>query len=131
MNEQAIINTGMPPEVAELGLEGRFVDLMHQIKELHDKIKKEDLHSAAEYIPVMANVIRHVTTKDPVQCFYEAKLRAQPAGAPSYRTIAIAEARIVEEHMPAFRGLLNYDTKDYPINRLPDAVKKTIKDAQK
>ncbi len=116
----------MPKEVGEIKLDEDYVNLMNEVKELYDDVKREGLHGAAEYVPLMANLVRHVTTMDPVQAFYQAKLRAQPAGADSYRSIARSEIKQILGVMPAFDGLVEFDDNEYPLNRLPEAVQGTI-----
>ncbi len=123
----------MPEEIFELGedLPPRYFKAMEEVRKLHDDLKGEGLHSAAQYAPVMANLITHVVTLDPNQLFYQAKLRAQAAGADSYRTIALQEIQQGLAKMPAFNGLIEYDgTFYYPLNRLPEAVNGIIKKAQ-
>lgn len=123
----------MPREIFELGndLPPRYFKAMEEVRKLHDDLKGEGLHSAAQYAPVMANLITHVVTMDPNQLFYQAKLRGQAAGADSYRTIALQEMEQGLEKMPAFEGLIEYDsTPYYPLNRLPEAVNGAIKRAK-
>lgn len=119
----------MPKEISELeeSLEFRFHEVAGDAKILHDDLKNSKLHSAAEYVPIMANLIRHVATKDPVQCFYEAKLRCQAAGADSYRTIELQEIHSVLNIMPSFKGLVEFDnTPSYALNRLPETTRMAI-----
>ncbi|HLD97752.1 MAG TPA: FAD-dependent thymidylate synthase [Candidatus Nanoarchaeia archaeon] len=118
----SVIGYHMPEEVAEVGLESEFELAMLKTKQIYDDLIKRGEYVAAEYIPVMANLVRHVVTKDPVQCMYEAKLRSQSAGADSYRSIAIQEIEQVLDIMPAFRGLVEFDKGVYPLNRLPEKV---------
>ncbi|MFA4960630.1 MAG: FAD-dependent thymidylate synthase [Candidatus Pacearchaeota archaeon] len=116
----------MPKEISLTGqgLPEKFEKLLEEIKRLHDDLKSEGMHSAAQYAPVMANLIHHVTTMDPNQLFYQAQLRCQPAGADSYRTIALQEIRQGLKILPAFRGLISFDNKNsYLLNRLPEAIK--------
>lgn len=120
----------MPEEIFELGedLPVRYFKVMEEVKKLHDNLKEEGLHSAAQYAPAMANLITHIVTLDPNQLFYQAKLRAQAAGADSYRTIALQEMQQGLDKLPAFKGLIEYDaTPYYPLNRLPEAVNRIIK----
>ena len=112
----------MRSEIGEMGLGDRFRSLMERVRALSDDLKLAGYHEAAEYVPVMANTIRHVVTKDPTQCFYEAGLRTQPAGADSYREIARQEIEQVLGVMPSFKGLIPYDGEHYPLNRLPEQV---------
>ncbi len=119
----------MPEEISSLNspLEERFHKIALEAKSLHDDLKNSNYHSAAEYVPIMANLIRHVATKDPVQCFYEAKLRAQAAGADSYRRIAREEIHQVLDVMPSFKGLVEFDdTPSYPLNRLPEKIRMAV-----
>ncbi|MEK6897965.1 MAG: FAD-dependent thymidylate synthase [Nanoarchaeota archaeon] len=116
----------MPKEIGEIGLEKEFVHLMYEVKELHDELRTKHFHEAAEYVPVMANLVRHVVTMDPVQAFYQAKLRTQPAGAETYRGIARQEIKQVLELMPSFKGFVEFDNNDYVLNRLPEAVNGVI-----
>ncbi len=123
----------MPGEIFELGndLPPRYFKAMEDVRKLHDDLKGEGLHSAAQYAPVMANLITHVVTLDPNQLFYQAKLRAQAAGADSYRAIALREIQQGLDKMPTFNGLIEYDgTFYYPLNRLPEAVNGIIKKAK-
>jgi hypothetical protein len=117
-----VIGFSMPEEIAQIGLEGEFLKLMAGVKQVHCKFMDAGLEYISEYIPLMANHVRHVVTEDPVQAFYVAKLRAQPAGAPSYRRIAQEETKIVLEKMPAFNGLVKYDTNHYELGRLEEYV---------
>ncbi len=119
----AKIGYNMPSEIAEIGLGDEFRGLMGEVKQFYEKLESHGLRSIAEYVPLMANLIRHVTTKDPVQCFYEAKLRTQPAGNDSYRNIAQQEIKQVLEAMPSFENFVERDMNYYPLNRLPEAVK--------
>lgn len=119
----------MPKEISSLdaNLEKRFHEVARDAKVLHDDLIDVGLHSAAEYVPLMANIIRHVATKDPVQAFYEAKLRCQAAGADSYRTIALSEIHQTLKLMPSFDGLVEFDdTPNYPLNRLPETTRMAI-----
>lgn len=122
----SVIGYHMPKEIGGIGLEKEFVALIHKVKDLHDDLKADGFHEVSEYIPVMANLVRHVTTKDPVQAFYEAKLRTQAAGIDSYRTIARQEIKQVLDVMPSFREFVEFDNNEYPLNKLPEAVKNTI-----
>ncbi|RMD45878.1 hypothetical protein D6829_01040 [Candidatus Pacearchaeota archaeon] len=120
----------MPEEISFLegGLDEDFEKVLKEVKDLHDDLKNEEMHSAAQYVPVMANLIEHVVTMDPNQLFYQAKLRCQPAGADSYRKIALQEIEQGLEHLPAFRGLIDFDsTPKYPLNRLVEAVNGKIR----
>jgi len=118
----SVIGYHMRPEIDKMGLESEFREMMDKVKQFYDKLKSEGFTESAEYVPVMANIIRHITTKDPVQCFYEASLRTQSAGADSYREIAKMEIEQVLRVMPSFRGLIPYDAGNYPLNRLPEKV---------
>ena len=116
----------MPAEISSLGgdLESRFHDALIDVKTLHDNLVNAGMHSSAEYVPLMANTIRHVVTEDPVQAMYFAKLRAQAAGADSYRTVAIQETDQLLDLIPSFRGLVEYDsTPSYALNRLPETIR--------
>lgn len=126
-----MVGYSVPQEIKEIGLEGRFVDRMNAGKKLHDDLIAAGLPAVAEYTPAMANIIRHVVTKDPVQEFYEAKLRAQAAGIDSYRTIAHQEIEAALELMPAFKGLVDYDPAKYALNRLPEKTRGYIRGRQK
>jgi thymidylate synthase ThyX len=121
-NRYSVIGYNMPKEVAEIGLGSEFVIMMHEVKAMYDAIRAEGMYGAAEYVPVMANVLRHVTTKDVVQCLYEGPLRTQPAGIDSYRSIVQKEIRQLVELMPAFEGLIPYDLNYYELGRLPELV---------
>ncbi len=79
----------------------------------------------------MANVIRQAVTMDPVQAFYQARLRSQPAGADTYRTIAQQEIHQVLDKMPAFNGLVIFDDNYYPLNRLPEKTDGYIRSKKK
>jgi len=122
----SVMGYHMPEGIQEIGLKREFVNLMEEVKKLHNDMKRVGLHGAAEYTPLMANLVRHVVTMDPAQAFYQAKLRAQPAGENSYRNIARQEIKQVLELMPAFDGLIEFDDGDHPLNRLPEAVEGTI-----
>ena len=123
----SVIGYHMPPEIAEIGLEKEFVQLMFEVRDFYQKLVQAGHRSAAEYVPVMANTIRHVTTKDPVQMMYEAKLRTVPGGIDSYRAIIQQETEQVLQLMPSFRGLVEVDNSYYPLGRLAEAVKGTIR----
>lgn len=125
-NRYSVIGYNMPNEIAEIDMEEEFVSMMQEVKEVYELFKKDGLHAAAEYVPVMANVIRHVATKDPVQCFYEAKLRTQPAGIDSYRSIAQQEIKKLLKLMPVFNGLVPFDDNYYDLGRLPETTRMVI-----
>ncbi|MFC1741411.1 FAD-dependent thymidylate synthase [Nanoarchaeota archaeon] len=131
INRYSVIGYNMPKEVAEIGHDKEFVELMGEVKKVYDLFIKEGMHGAAEYVPVMANVLRHVVTKDVVQCFYEAKLRAQPAGIDSYRWIAQQEIKQLLEMMPVFKGLVPYDDKYYDLGRLHETMNMKIRKHKK
>jgi len=119
----------MPGEISKLGgnLESRFHGVARDAKRLYTDLKSAGMHSVAECVPIMANLIMHVVTKDPVQCFYEAPLRTQAAGVDSYRLIERQEIHQLLTLMPSFKGLVEFDdTPNYPLNRLPEAIKKAI-----
>lgn len=124
----------MPKEVnnLEAGLSNEFHNVANEAKILYNDLKNSKMHSVAEYVPLMANLIRHIATKDPVQSFYEAKLRAQAAGADSYRQIAISEANQTLDLLPSFKGLVEFDnTQEYALNRLPEKVRMATEKAKK
>src|SRR3989338_1218237 len=131
LGNYTVVGYHMRPEIEEIGLKKEFEELMNKVKELHDKMKEVGYHIAAEYVPLMANTIRHVVTKDPVQCFYEAELRTQAAGADSYREIALQEIKQVLDVLPSFRGLIPYDEKIHPLNRLNEKVNGYIRDQKR
>ncbi|MBW2965269.1 FAD-dependent thymidylate synthase, partial [Candidatus Woesearchaeota archaeon] len=122
-NRYGVVGYNMPKEVKEIGLESEFVSVMNDVKALYDEMISKGMYSAAQYVPVMANTLRHVVTKDVVQCFYEAKLRSQPAGIDSYRTIAIQEIEQLLDKMPAFKGLVPYTSEYHDLGRLPEAIR--------
>ncbi len=130
-NRYSVIGYNMPKEVEEIGLKDEFVKLMHEVKDFYNELIEAGHYAAAEYVPVMANVIRHVATKDPVQCFYEAKLRAQPAGIDSYRSIAQQEIKQLLDEMPVFKGLVPYDDRYYELGRLYETVSMKIRKHKK
>jgi thymidylate synthase ThyX len=116
----------MPPEIAEIGLEKEFIGLMGEVKTLYNQMLDAGLNSAAEYLPVMANRIRHVVTEDLAQVAYVAGLRTQPAGHDSYRAIAIQETEQALTLLPAFRDLITFDSKEtYTLGRLEEHILKS------
>jgi thymidylate synthase ThyX len=121
-----MIGYSIPLEVKEIGLIDQFIARMNATKEIHDRLIAAGMPHVAEYVPAMANLIRHVVTKDPVQCFYEAKLRTQPGGIDSYREIARQEIEQVLSLMPAFTGLIEYTPGEYPLNKLSEKVRTYI-----
>lgn len=123
----SVIGFHMPVEVAEVGMGQEFTSLMHEVKEFQDKLIQAGQRSAAEYVPVMANTIRQITTKDPVQQMYEAKLRTVPAGIDSYRDIVQQETEQMLKLMPSFRRLIEVDNNYYSLGRLHETVKGTIR----
>ena len=127
----AVIGFHMPQEVGEVGLENGFVNLMNEVHDFYQTLIQAGHRNAAEYVPVMANTIRHVATKDPVQMMYEAKLRTVPAGIDSYRAIIQQETEQVLKLMPSFRGLVDVDNKYYPLGRLVETVKGIIRKNKK
>ncbi|MBD3209684.1 FAD-dependent thymidylate synthase [Candidatus Woesearchaeota archaeon] len=130
-NRYGVVGYNMPKEVAAIGLEKVFEARMDEVKELYEAIKANpEFRDAAEYIPVMANVVRHVVTKEPVQMFYEAGLRTQPAGIDSYRSIIQQEMEQTFELMPAFRGLVKVNNDYYDLGRLPEKVNSKIRKAR-
>lgn len=123
------------PEEIDL-IEGRnaeeYMKLLGAVSKLHDDLRAAGLQSAAEYAPVMAHMISHIVTMDPNQLFYQAKLRTQPAGADSYREVALQEIRQGLELLPSFKGIVPFDgTQKYPLNRLPETVNAMIRKANK
>jgi thymidylate synthase ThyX len=122
-----MIGYSVPEEVKEIGLAVKFEERMLVGYDLYYKLFYSRFRHVAEYVPAMANLVRHVVTKDPVQCFYEAKLRTQPAGIDSYRLIAQQEIEQVLKVMPAFAGFVEYDPKRYELNRLPEKTKGYIR----
>ncbi len=129
-NMYSVVGYNMPKEIAEIGLDGEYKALMLEVKQVYDDFSKGEFPFAAEYIPVMANVLRHFAQADPVQKFYEAKLRTQPAGIDSYRSIMIQETEALLKHLPAFKGLVEYDNNNYILGRLPEMVRRKIEKAK-
>ncbi len=125
----SIVGYNRPPEFSEIGMEMHFNQAMWDTLDVYEEFVKRGFPHAAECVLTMANLVRHVTTKDPVQQFYEAKLRTQPAGIDSYRLIEQQETEIVLQHMPSFRGLVHVDNEYYPLGRLPEAVNGYIREA--
>jgi hypothetical protein len=121
-NRFSVVGYNMPKEIEEIGLKAEFEEVMKEIKQFYDKLCIENRYAVAEYIPVMANVLRHVSTKDCVQCFYEAKLRTQAAGIDSYRSICQQEIKQLLDIMPVFKGLIPFDDNHYHLGRLPETV---------
>jgi thymidylate synthase ThyX len=130
-NHYSVIGYNMPKEIAEIGMEREFTAMMNEVKALYDQMRRDGMHAAAEYVPVMANVLRHISTKDVVQCFYEAGLRTQPAGIDSYRSIAQQEIHQVLDLMPVFNGLIPFDDTYHDLGRLPEAVRMEVDDQRK
>jgi thymidylate synthase ThyX len=126
-NPYSVIGYNMPKEIEEIGMKDEFVTILCEVKEVYDLFRRDGLYGASQYVAVMANILRHVTTKDPVQCFYEAKLRTQPAGIDSYRSIANQEIKQLLEILPVFKGLVQYDDKYYDLGRLPETVNMKIR----
>jgi len=126
-NKYSVIGYNLPEEFIEIGMKKEFVELMQDVKDFTDTLRNDGYHEAVQYFPVMANVIRHVTTKDPVQCFYEAKLRTQPAGIDSYRLIAQQEIKQLLDIMPVFKGLIPYDDNYYELGRMPETVNMKVR----
>lgn len=117
-----VIGYNMPPEFKEIGMEDEFIQRMNEVKSLYDVTYKMFSPFVAEYVTTMANVIRHVTTKDFTQLLYEAPLRTQPAGIDSYRKIMQKEVKLALKELPAFEGLPRADNKYYPLSRLPEGT---------
>jgi thymidylate synthase ThyX len=116
----------MQPEIPKIGLEREFRKIMAEVKTLYEQMVDAGLGYVAEYIPVMANTMVQVTTRDPVQQFYEAGLRAQPAGHDNYRSIAIQEIEATLDLLPSFKGLIPYDSKKaHPLGRLVEHIEKS------
>lgn len=122
-----VIGFVMPPEIEEVGFGDRFREVIDEAYNLHGALSEAGFLHAADYVALMAHSVRHVTTKDPVQCFYEARLRTQPAGIDSYRKVEALEIEQALDHLPAFRGLIPFDSNYYPLNRLPERIDATIK----
>ena len=125
-----VIGYNLPKEFRAIGMEKEFIQRLEEVKELNVELREAGHEFAAEHCTVMANLIIHLVTKDPTQCFYEAELRTQPAGIDSYRKIAQDEIKIVLEHMPSFKGLVKFDDNNYPLGRLEDSVLRIIREGK-
>jgi thymidylate synthase ThyX len=126
-----VIGYNMPSEIAEIGMEKEFIHAMHLVLEVHELIAKQVSPFVAEYVPVMGNMIYQVTTRDPVQQFYEARLRTIPAGIDSYRSIAQQEMKQTLNLLPAFKGLVKWDEEYYDLGRLDETVNGHIREQLK
>ena len=122
-----VIGYMMLKEIESVGLAKGYMQIMEKVKDVYLQLKNEGYEYAAEYALSMGNMVRHVTTKDPVQGFYEAKLRTQAAGIDGYRKIAQDEIKIMLKHMPSFEGLVSFDDNYYPLGRLEETVNNIIR----
>ena len=117
-----VIGFNVPKEITEIGRASEFTNMMHEVKQVHEFLKAEVNPWVAEYATVMANVVRHVVTKDATQQFYEGGLRTVPQGIDSYRKIVQQEMKQTLELMPSFKGLVAWDDKYYDLGRLDETV---------
>ena len=126
-----VIGFNMPKEIGEIGMGPEFHNMMWEVKDVHEYLKSELNPWVAEYATVMANVVRHVTTKEPVQQFYEAGLRTVPQGIDSYRKISQQETEQMLNLIPSLRGLVKWDEGYYNLGRLDETVNGYIKNQLK
>lgn len=126
----AVVGFNMPKEFTEIGMDKEFVSIMREVKGLYDELKGTGFEFAAEYVPVMANVVRHISGKEPTQAAYEAGLRTIPAGIDSYRNIIQQEMTQTFDLMPAFKGLIDVDNNYYELGRIPETVNAKVRKAK-
>jgi thymidylate synthase ThyX len=78
----------VPEDLADEGLEDEWSALMDDSGELYEEIRDGLGAEVAQYVVPFAYNIRFVMEMNPRQAFHLIELRSQPAGHPSYRSVA-------------------------------------------
>lgn len=86
-----------PPELAEVGLAGRWEAAMTRAGEFYEQIAAGLGGDVAQYVVPFAFNIRFVMEMNARQAFHLIELRSQPAGHPGYRRVCHEMHRAIRE----------------------------------
>lgn len=106
----------IPPELAKVKLEKKFIEAIKRVENLFEKIKKID-ENLAQYAVAFAHRIRFIQYQNLRQFFWETELRTTSQGHPDYRKIEQKKAKILKKIYPLIGKYLLVDFRDYELAR--------------
>lgn len=94
----------MPLEFKEVGLDGGFKQLMSQVKDAHDQVKK-GFPLESQYLTTLGHYMRWYMGMNLREAFWVTELRTIPQGHFSYRTIAQEMFTLAQGRYPFLKDL--------------------------
>jgi thymidylate synthase ThyX len=110
----------VPPEIADAGLEGTFVDAMERSGALHDTLAL-DFPEQAGYAVALAYRVRFVMQMNAREAMHVLELRTAPQGHPTYRAVCQDMHRLIAEqagHRVIAEAMCHVDHGTYALERL-------------
>jgi thymidylate synthase ThyX len=108
-----------PAEIEEAGLRGPWDDVIERGREMERALLDAGWDEVAPYAVPMAFRIRFVMQMTAREAMHLTELRSQPQGHPSYRRVAQAMHRLIEQVHPAIGGAFGYvSNEDVDLERL-------------
>jgi thymidylate synthase ThyX len=108
-----------PPEVEDAGAAADWDSVMERSAALHDELLRDGLAEAAQYAVSMAYRIRFYMHMNAREAMHLIELRSTPQGHPTYRRVAQAMHRLIEERHPAIAAAISFaDHSNVDLERL-------------
>ncbi len=106
-----------PAELAEIGLEKEFKEVMDKAKEAYDVIYA-DLPNEAQYIVPRGFRMKWYIKMNLREAFHITELRSSKQGHPDYRKVAQRLRNIIFEKHPLIAEYMQVDMNDYALPRI-------------
>ncbi len=106
-----------PPELAEIGLEKEFQEVMNKAREAYTTIHA-DLPTAAQYIVPRGFKMKWYMKMNLREAFHVTELRSSKQGHPDYRKAAQRIRNLILEKHPALAEYMQVDMNEYALPRI-------------
>jgi thymidylate synthase ThyX len=114
-----------PPDVEQAGSGSDWGRVMEQSAALYEQLVHDGLVDAAPYAVSMAYRVRFYMQMNAREAMHLIELRSTPQGHPTYRRVAQAMHRLIEERHPAIAASMSFaDHSNVDLERL-EAERKT------
>jgi thymidylate synthase ThyX len=109
----------VPPEIEAAGALADWQRVMERSVNLHAALAEQGLEEAAQYAVSMAYRIRFVMQMNAREAMHLIELRSTPQGHPTYRRVAQAMHRLIDEVHPAIAASMSFiDHSSVELERL-------------
>jgi thymidylate synthase ThyX len=109
----------VPPEIEAAGALGDWQRVMEDSTSIHAALVDEGFVDAAQYAVAMGYRIRFVMQMNAREAMHLIELRSTPQGHPTYRRVAQAMHRLIEDVHPAIAGAMSFvDHSSVELERL-------------